>query len=369
MIQPTPVRRPLWIRTLLVAGLAFLAVWKALQLPRRKWPQPMRGILQNWTWGMFRVVMGSWITRAYIDQPCTLRTPQPLIPKASADLRYALSPSDLQFFYDNGYLGPYPAFSSGQIEQLARSLMLRRTQPSYLYGFPTDRDLHFEDDLLLEFLAEPAILERAAQLLGPDLACWRSQVFLKPPGGSAIQWHQASTYMMEDYLEPALHPPDRNELFQLTIWIALDDATRENGCMQAYPGSHKEIRTIRFGGNEGFYKVNFTLEFESRPEDAVSLEVPAGHFILFSERVIHGSGPNTSTKRRMAVNFRLIPPNVRVYPDQRTHRAMHMGQVYSLDRWSLLLLRGEDRYELNKTKRLHRQPVTEVQGEPTALVS
>jgi hypothetical protein len=71
----------------------------------------------------------------------------------------------------------------------------------------------------------------------------------------------------------------------------------------------------------------------------------------------------------MAVNFRLIPPNVRVYPDQRTHRAMHMGQVYSLDRWSLLLLRGEDRYELNKTKRLHRQPVTEVQGEPTALVS
>lgn len=369
MIQPTPVRRPFGTRTLMVAGLAFLAAWKASRLPRRKWPQPMRGILQNWTWSMFRVLVGSWITRAYIDQPCTLHTPEPLVPKAAVDPRYALSESELRFFYDNGYLGPYPAFSSEQVEPLARSLMRRRTQPSYVYGFPTDRDLHFEDDLLLDFLAEPAILERAAQLLGPDLGCWRSQVFLKPPGGNAIQWHQASTYMMEDYLEPALQPPDRNELFQLTIWIALDDATRENGCMQVFPGTHKRIRTIRFGGDEGFYKVNFKLEFEGRPEESVLLEVPAGHFILFSERVIHGSGPNTSTQRRMAVNFRLIPPNVRVYPHQHTHRAMHMGQVYSLDKWSLLLLRGEDHFGFNRTKRLNRQAVTQARGEPILLVS
>ena len=94
---------------------------------------------------------GILITRAYIDQPCTLLTPHPLAPKAAVDQHYALSTSELQFFYDNGYLGPYPAFSSGKIEQLARSLMLRRTQPSHLYGFPTDRDLHFEDGLLLDF--------------------------------------------------------------------------------------------------------------------------------------------------------------------------------------------------------------------------
>lgn len=226
--------------------------------------------------------------------------------------------------------------------------------PNFVYGIKTDRDLHFEDDNLLVALTHPAILERTAQLLGPDLACWRSQVFLKEAGGKAIQWHQASTYMMEDYLQPALQPLDRNELFQITVWIALDAATERNGCMQVFPGTHKQIRTIRFGGREGFYKVNFELEFNAQPHAAVSLEVPPGHFILFSERVIHGSGPNTSEDRRMAVNFRLIPPSVKVYPDQTVHSAMHMGQQYPLDKWSLVLLRGEDRFNVNPVKRIRR---------------
>lgn len=352
LMQLTPEKRPWAVRTVLVGGLCFLAAWKALRLPRDFWPQPMRGILTNWTWSMFRVVMGSWVTEAYIDQPCTLKAPSPMEPKAEAIPEYRLTQEELQSFYDNGYLGPYPAFTAEEVEQLATSLLARRNFPNYVYGVVTDRDLHFEDNLLLKFLAHPAILERAAQLLGPDLACWRSQVFLKEAGGRAIQWHQASTYMMEDYMEPALRPLDRNELFQITVWVALDAATKQNGCMEVLPGTHKEIRKIRFGGDDGFYQVKFTLEFSEDPKTAVALEVPPGHFILFSERVIHGSGPNLSPDRRMAVNFRLIPPSVKVYPGQTVHRAMHMGQQYPLDRWALLLLRGEDKFKVNKVKRL-----------------
>jgi len=356
MLQLRPEPRSFLVRTLLVAGLCFLGVWKALGLPRGFWPQPMRGILRNWTWGMFGVVIGSWVTRAYIDQPCTLKEPSPMAARAEVAPEYRLTPEDLESFYDNGYLGPYPAFTSQEVQDLADSLLLRRKAPNYVYGIATDRDLHFEDDKLLRFLSHAAILERAAQLLGPDLACWRSQVFLKEAGGEAIQWHQASTYMMEDYQEPALLPPDRNRLFQLTVWIALDPATKANGCMQVIAGTHRRIRTIRFGGRNGFYKVNFNLEFSEDPQSAVSLEVPAGHFILFSERVIHGSGPNHSMQRRMAVNFRLIPPSVKVYPDQTVHLAMHMGQEYPLDRWALLMLRGEDRFGLNPVLRLKPLP-------------
>ncbi len=352
LLQLVPEKKPWMERTLLVAGLCFLAVWKALHLPRDIWPQPMRGILKNWTWGMFRVVIGSWVTAAYIDQPCTLKVPSPMVAKAEVLPEYSLSADELQGFYDRGYLGPYPAFSADEVKDLAASLLTRRNFPNYVYGIVTDRDLHFEDELLLKFLNHPAIIERAAQLLGPDLACWRSQVFLKEAGGRAIQWHQASTYMMEDYLQPALQPLDRNQLFQITVWIALDPATVHNGCMQVLPGTHKEIRKIRFGGDDGFYQVNFNLEFQEDPKSAIPLEVPPGHFILFSERVIHSSGPNTSNDRRMAVNFRLIPPSVKVYPDQQVHRAMHMGQHYPLDRWALVLLRGEDRYQVNKVRRL-----------------
>ena len=359
LLEPRP--RPWHVRSALVVGLCFLAVWKALHLPRDFWPQPMRGILKNWTWGMFGAVLGSWVTRAYIDQPCTLNVPSPMQAKADVRAEYRLTPEELQFFYDHGYLGPYPAYTGDEVTRLAASLLEVRSRPNYVYGVTTDRDLHFQDDNLLRAISHPAVLERTAQLLGPDLACWRSQVFLKEAGGKAIQWHQASTYMMEDYLQPALQPPNRNELFQITVWVALDDATERNGCMQVFPGTHKKIRRIRFGGKEGFYKVNFELEFKANPEDAVSLEVPPGHFVLFSERVIHGSGPNESPDRRMAVNFRLIPPCVKVYPDQTVHRAMHMGQQYPLDKWALVLVRGEDHFNLNRVSRI-RQPESLAQG-------
>ena len=43
----------------------------------------------------------------------------------------------------------------------------------------------------------PAITERLAQILGPDLNVWRTQMFHKPPKAPAIQFHQASTFMVE----------------------------------------------------------------------------------------------------------------------------------------------------------------------------
>lgn len=346
-IIPEPRERPLWQRLGLMIGILVLAGWKFLRLPRSLWFREARCLMENWTWGMFGVVLKSFVTRAYIDQPCRF-VPVPLTNSVSVAPEYRLSPEEIQGFNEKGFIGPFDAFPLNQVKRNAIELLWRRKFPSRL-GIVTDRDRHFDTPVLLEMMRHPAILERAAQLLGPDLLCWRSQIFLKEPGGKAIQWHQASTYMMEDYLEPALQPPDRNQLFQLTVWIALDDATIDNGCMKFIPGSHNQIRTIRFGGGDGFYHVSFRLEFDHDPAKEVSLEMKAGQFIIFSERTIHGTGPNITNDRRMAVNFRLIPPTVKAYAGgSRVHRAMHMGQQYSLDNWGALLMRGEDRYKLNK---------------------
>src|SRR3954471_15153068 len=67
-----------------------------------------------------------------------------------------------------------------------------------------------------------SITERCAQLLGPDLLVWRSQYFYKGPKSPAIQWHQASTFMVEDYQDPGIFPPDRSEVFQLTVWHLIE---------------------------------------------------------------------------------------------------------------------------------------------------
>ncbi len=100
------------------------------------------------------------------------------------------------------------------------------------------------------------------RLLGPDLLVWRSQYFYKGPKSPAIQWHQASTFMVEDYQDPGIFPPDRSEIFQLTVWVAIDDATPERGCLRFARGTHDRIRTIKFGGEEGFYNAAYTLDFD-----------------------------------------------------------------------------------------------------------
>jgi non-heme Fe2+,alpha-ketoglutarate-dependent halogenase len=348
-IIPEPRDRPLWQRTLYWLGTMFLATWKLLRLPVGFLPPPIQSILRNWTPEMYRVVITSWVTRAYIDQPCVFNTqPEQVAVKADVQPRYALSEQQLRAFARDGFLGPFDAFTESEVTALREQLLRTRERPSENFGIVTDRDLHLETPAMLEFMRHPAILEVAAQLLGPDLMTWRSQLFFKGPGGREIQWHQASTYLLEDYLDPVLVPPDRNQLFQLTVWIALGPATKENGCLQFIPGTHDCIRTIRFGGERGFYQVSFNLEFDRDPARVTTMEMKAGQFVIFSERVIHGSGPNQTDEMRFAMNYRLLPPYVKVYPNQNYHRAMHMGQAYSLDRWGTVLLRGTDAYGYNR---------------------
>ncbi|MEM9556463.1 MAG: phytanoyl-CoA dioxygenase family protein [Acidobacteriota bacterium] len=347
LIVPTPGLQPLWQRALRWFGVLFLAAWKALRLPRGVLPRPIRAIVEHWTWSTFRVVLGSFVSRAYIDQPCAFVAPDPVSPLGDVEPKHRLGQDELEAFYRDGWLPPFDVFSRDEIRALGDLLLERRQQPSATYGFVTDRDLHLEVPELLAAMRRPEIVDRAAQLLGPDLLCWRSQIFHKPPGAAEIQWHQASSYMLEDYLEPALVPPDRGPLFQLTAWVAVDAATPDNGCLQFISGTHDRIRTLRFGGDRRFYDVHFDLEFD-RSLRSVLVPVKPGQVLLFTERMIHGSGANTIDRPRLAFNFRIVPDTVRVYPDKSHHRAMHMGQDYDLKRWGVVTLRGEDRHKLSR---------------------
>jgi non-heme Fe2+,alpha-ketoglutarate-dependent halogenase len=197
-------------------------------------------------------------------------------------------------------------------------------------------------------MRHPAITERVAQLLGPDLLVWRTQHFFKGPKSPAIQWHQASTFMVEDYQDPGIFPSDRSEVFQITVWVAVDDATSERGCLKFARGTHDRIRTIKFGGDEGFCNAAYTLDFDEDREDCVLVPVKSGQFILFTERCIHGSGPNTTDHHRMAFNMRVIPTHVPAYTNKKYYRSVYHGGKYNLDKWGVAVLRGEDRLRLSR---------------------
>jgi len=344
-----PIKRPRPQRWGLTLALCFLIVWRKLGLPFKPFSRQIRLILTNWTDGMFSILIRSRLKRAYPDQPCTLNHPATYEPKTDVADAHKLSEEDIRHFYENGYVKPFDAFSETEMCAFYEDIEVARQAKSPHYGFVTDRDHHLSLPSMMELIRRPAIVERCAQLLGPDLLMWRSQFFYKPPRGDAIQWHQASTYLVEDYLSPALIPPGRDELFQLTIWVAVDPATIENGCLRVIPGTADGIRTITFGAGEAsFYEASYANDFDFSKAEPHLIEMKPGQALIFSERSIHGSGANTTDASRSAFNFRVIRPDTKVYKDKTVHRAGHMGEKYNLGRWGCVLLRGEDRFGLNR---------------------
>ncbi len=130
------------------------------------------------------------------------------------------------------------------------------------------------------------------------------------------------------------------------MWVAIDDATPEKGCMRFACGTHDRVRTIKFGGEEGFYEAAYTLDFNEADQPCVVLPVKAGQFIIFTERCIHGSGPNTTDQHRLAFNLRVIGTNVPAYTNKKYYRSVYNGGKYNLDKWGVAVLRGEDRLSI-----------------------
>ncbi len=344
-----PKVRPLWQRAIILPVLTILLIYKALHLPKRILPRDIRAIVTNWHYSMFWILIKSGLTRAYIDEPCAFKIPDSFAPRATVDPAYGMSNQEIEQFYQNGFIGPFDAFSREEMADFRNEMLAVENEKSKTYGFVTPRDRHLEMPRLWEYMNHPAIVERAAQLLGPDLLCWRTQMFYKGPGSPAIQFHQASTFMVEDYLDPAIYPARLDEMFQLTVWIAVDDAVPANGCMQFVRGTHNRVHTIKFGGEEGFYNANFSLEFDRDPQRVMTVPVKSGQFIIFTERCIHGSPANTTDRHRLAFNMRIVPTNVAALTNKEKYRSVYNGGKYHLKNWGVALLRGEDRYKLSRT--------------------
>jgi len=128
------------------------------------------------------------------------------------------------------------------------------------------------------------MLDCMEDLMGPNIYYHSSKVMFKPArGGSAKPWHQDAAYWRQ-------YEPN-----QITIWIALHDATEENGCIWAIPGSHKL-------GLIPHVKAELQVE-ESRidMDKATPVPVPAGGLLIFHSLVLHASQKNESEKPRWAI--------------------------------------------------------------------
>ena len=162
---------------------------------------------------------------------------------------------------------------------------------------------HFSFPQLYEWLFADEVLDLVAPILGEDIALFSSH-FISKPGftGKRVPWHEDSAYW-RGYMDP---------MEVVTVWLAIDPSTRENGCMQVIP------RT-QFNGYSTYEPVDGkTNVFDTeiiRPqrEDsrAVAIELQPNQASLHDGKLQHYSEANTSPLRRCGYTMRYISTRTR----------------------------------------------------------
>jgi len=168
--------------------------------------------------------------------------------------------------------------------------------------------IHFHDDRLLEFLLADELLDLVEPVVGPNIGLWSSHFISKAPRtGKATPWHEDSAFWDGRISTMA---------GICTVWLAIDEATPENGSMGVIPGSHGN-------GFSAYQEVDpskniFSLEIKPElldPSKTVFFSLKPNECSLHEARIIHGANANTSDKRRAGYTMRYFPTTSQVYAD------------------------------------------------------
>jgi non-heme Fe2+,alpha-ketoglutarate-dependent halogenase len=292
---------------------------------------------------------------------------------------FMLSTNEVQQFNHDGFIGPYDALGFEELSVLRNKFESILANDSYspLYQRKSGRDWHLIAPELLNIIKHSEIVERLKCLLSPNLMLWRSQLFHKAPGDGPLHWHQALLFSGEEYgrEKHSLIPPEKSrdysDWFDITVWVAIDDATADNGAVALAKGTHRTrypIVKVPFLESAFGHMVGANLErtkdiarlehlrqlkanqstFDPIPEQSEIhlMEMKAGQFFIFNERTMHSSGRNVSQRRRLGMNFRITTPDVVVYPFRRDGDFLD-GEDYDISRHGCILLSGEDHFKEN----------------------
>ena len=222
--------------------------------------------------------------------------------------QYQLTAAQVEFFNENGYLSGIKMLEEWQVDELCKQLaeIADPNHPGHhlFYEFHTNESTD-PDAVLFHSLGHwritegfhdlfwnPAFTRAASQLLGDvSVRLWHDQLFCKPAHhGGVVAWHQDYSYWT--CTRPMQH---------LTCWVALDDATTENGCLNYIPGSHRWglLDRPNLAGD-----MNGLMEFLNDEQKAafkpIPIELKKGYATFHHPLLVHGSHENKSERSRRA---------------------------------------------------------------------
>lgn len=235
-----------------------------------------------------------------------------------------IGPAEIEHFNEQGYLIVRQAFAANEVQNALQGLvdlimgknpeftgvMFEAKAQEILSTLGQDarqdavRKLMFfvEYEPRLKAISHhPKLIKAVTTLLGERVPhLFQDMALIKPPRlGREKPWHQDNAYFNYPYGTPVVG-----------VWIALDEATIENGCMQFLPGQHKTGPRIHFQRRD--WQI---CDTEILGQESVAAPLKPGGLLFFSGLLPHGTPHNSSGNRRRALQFHYAPEDVAQQPD------------------------------------------------------
>ena len=224
-----------------------------------------------------------------------------------------LTQAEVDSFREHGFLPGIDVFGEAECDAFRERVeAFEQTRPEAVeWAFDIKTNLLFR--WVYELSRAPHLLDAIEDLIGPDILLTNSIFRIKEPGSATFYgWHQDAARIR---VEPGF----------VLAFIAIGEATPDNGCLRVIPGSQHSVRPFGLVSYADRQVARVREVDESR---AVDMVLAKGQVGLLHCNTIHGSGPNRSSGRRIG----LI--NDYTAPSARQSTGMGSGQ----------LVRGEDRW-------------------------
>lgn len=201
-----------------------------------------------------------------------------------------MNPTQISEIYNrDGFVAPIDIFSDDEIAAIRAEIEAAETRWSDALAGPGRNNAHYVLPVLDRIAHDPRILDAVETLIGRDILVCGTTLFIKEPETEGfISWHQDARYI-------GLEPHN-----WVTAWLAVSDVDERNGCMRMMPGTHKAplVEHIDTYGEKNMLTRGQTVPDVDESQSA-PVVLKAGQLSLHHPRIVHGSGPNLSDRRRI----------------------------------------------------------------------
>ncbi|MCS7224510.1 MAG: phytanoyl-CoA dioxygenase family protein [Armatimonadetes bacterium] len=228
-------------------------------------------------------------------------------------MRTEVTQEEIEFYRENGFVIIRDFLTPEELEEWREAVMeaveergSRRfpwldkdSEGYYARVFKQRVNLWQTNDRVKKLMLDPRLGKMAADLAGVDgIRIWHDQALIKEPWANPTSWHLDLPYWSFDSRDA------------ISIWVALDDATLENGCLFFLPGTHKTARLDNVGIGP-----NMADLFEIYPEwkniEPVAAPMKAGSCSFHNGLVAHAANANMTPRYRRAMTCGYMPDGCR----------------------------------------------------------